>query len=196
MAYDRTDLATVGHLESTVRKIRSIYDNKISAVFTPKGSVAFSGLTSSLLVAANLGNVYNVTDAFTTTADFIEGAGKKHSAGSNVAIIEATPTTYKVTSDTTAQAGKTYYANNTGTLAFPAPEEGDDISEAGYYEVDTAATYKFDVMPGDLSNYQTLAVPTTANNVALLDANGQVTDSTVAIATDAEVNEMLNGAFA
>ena len=51
-------------------------------------------------------------------------------------------------------------------------------------------------MPGDTSNFQTLAVPTAAQNIALLDANGQVIDSEIAVATDSEVNEMLNGVFA
>ena len=31
--------------------------------------------------------MYNVSDAFTTTADFVEGAGKKHPAGTNVACV-------------------------------------------------------------------------------------------------------------
>ena len=51
----------------------------------PKGSVAFASLPA--LTAANLNNVYNVTDAFTTTADFVEGAGKSYPAGTEVAII-------------------------------------------------------------------------------------------------------------
>lgn len=65
-------------------------DAKNASVYKVKGSQAFAALTADLLVAANQGNVYNVTDAFTTTADFVEGAGKKHPAGSNVAVVEAT----------------------------------------------------------------------------------------------------------
>ena len=57
---------------------------KISAVYKPAGAVAFAELPS--LSESILGNVYNVTDAFTTTANFVEGAGNKcqmstHSAG-------------------------------------------------------------------------------------------------------------------
>lgn len=51
----------------------------------PSGSVAFANLPA--LAATNLNKLYNVTDAFTTTADFIEGAGKYYPAGTNVAII-------------------------------------------------------------------------------------------------------------
>ena len=76
------------------------------------------------------------------------------------------------------------------------PAGTEDPSNEGWYEETTPATYKFDVHAGDLSNLQTLAEPTAAGNVALLDANGQVTDSTVAIATDAEVDEMLDEIWA
>ena len=45
---------------------------KISSVYKPAGAVAFAELPS--LSESILGNVYNVTDAFTTTANFVEGA--------------------------------------------------------------------------------------------------------------------------
>ena len=41
---------------------------------TPKGSSTFASLPTP--AAENLGWMYNVTDAFTTTADWVEGAGK------------------------------------------------------------------------------------------------------------------------
>ena len=63
-------------------------NNKVSAVYKPQGSVLFSSLVVGLLVAANSGFVYNITDAFTTNENFVEGAGKSHSAGTNVVIIE------------------------------------------------------------------------------------------------------------
>ena len=53
--------------------------------YKPKGSSVFANLPA--LSAAVLNNVYNVTDAFTTTADFAEGAGHSYPAGTNVAII-------------------------------------------------------------------------------------------------------------
>lgn len=65
-------------------------DNKVnsavSSVYRPAGSVAFASLPS--LTASNCGKVVNVTDAFTTTSDFVEGAGKSHPAGTNVAIVD------------------------------------------------------------------------------------------------------------
>ena len=64
---------------------KSDLDAAIVGALKPKGSVAFASLPA--LTAANLNNVYNVTDAFTTTADFVEGAGKSYPAGTEVAII-------------------------------------------------------------------------------------------------------------
>jgi len=62
-------------------------DAKLSRVYKPKGNLAPSGLTASLLVAANEGFVYNISGDFTTTSDFIDGAGITSPAGSNVVII-------------------------------------------------------------------------------------------------------------
>lgn len=62
-------------------------DSKISSVYKPAGSVAFASLPA--LAADVLGNVYNVTDAFTTTADFVEGAGSKYPSGTNVVIVQS-----------------------------------------------------------------------------------------------------------
>lgn len=59
---------------------------KISAVYKPAGSVAFAELPS--LSESTLGNVYNVTDAFTTTANFVEGAGNKYPKGTNVVVVK------------------------------------------------------------------------------------------------------------
>lgn len=58
---------------------------KISAVYKPGGSVAFASLPTAS--AANVGMVYNVTDAFTTNANFIEGAGQAYPKGTNVVVV-------------------------------------------------------------------------------------------------------------
>lgn len=71
---------------------KSEIDGKISSVYKPAGSVAFADLPAA--AEAILGNVYNVTNAFTTSADFVEGAGKKHPAGTNVVIVSTGEGTY------------------------------------------------------------------------------------------------------
>lgn len=60
-------------------------DSKISTAYKVAGSVAFADLPEA--DATHAGYVYNITEAFTTTANFVEGAGKKHPAGANVVIV-------------------------------------------------------------------------------------------------------------
>lgn len=60
---------------------------KISAVYKPAGSVAFTDLPA--LAENVLGNVYNVTNAFTTTDSFVEGAGNKYPKGTNVVVVKS-----------------------------------------------------------------------------------------------------------
>lgn len=83
---DTTQIATTAYVKNEV-------DSKLSSTYKAKGSVAFASLPA--LIAANEGNVYNVTDAFTTTNDFVEGSGKSYPAGTNVVIVNTTGTTYK-----------------------------------------------------------------------------------------------------
>lgn len=65
----------------------------ITGVYTPKGSIAFASLPTA--AAGNKGWVYNVSDAFTTTAAFVEGAGHSYGAGTNVVCVDAGSGSYK-----------------------------------------------------------------------------------------------------
>jgi len=62
--------------------------NSFPAVFTPAGDKTAAELISALLIADNLGKVYNITTTGTTTSDFVEGAGKPIEIGDNVAIVD------------------------------------------------------------------------------------------------------------
>lgn len=73
--------------------VKSAIDAAISSVYKPAGSVAYASLPTP--AKAIEGNVYNITDAFTTDSRFVEGAGKEYSAGTNVVVINTTGTTYK-----------------------------------------------------------------------------------------------------
>ena len=59
---------------------------KISSTYKAAGSVAFAALPT--LAAAIEGNVYNISDEFTTTEDFVEAAGTKYPAGTNIVCIK------------------------------------------------------------------------------------------------------------
>lgn len=65
--------------------LRTYVNEKVSSIYKPCGSIEFNQLPP--LSASVLGNVYNIKDAFTTTDDFLEGAGKDYPAGTNVAIV-------------------------------------------------------------------------------------------------------------
>lgn len=65
---------------------KSEVDSKLTSTYKPQGSLAFANLpTPSSTI---LGYVYNVTDAFTTNTNFIEGSGKSYPAGSNVVVVQ------------------------------------------------------------------------------------------------------------
>ena len=85
--------ATSDAKTASPKAVKTYVDSKVSATYKPAGSIAFANLPA--LSASVLGNVYNVTDAFTTTANFVEGAGNSYSAGTNVVVVEATTGTYK-----------------------------------------------------------------------------------------------------
>lgn len=80
--------AITGLTAQTVEAALAELLGKIQAIpsaIIPKGSKAFAGLAPATdLVAGCLGWMWNITDAFTTTADFAEGAGHSIPAGANV----------------------------------------------------------------------------------------------------------------
>ena len=76
---------TQGSSFPTTADMEGAIESAVVGALKPKGSVAFASLPA--LTAANLNNMYNVSDSFTTTADFVEGAGITYPAGTNVAII-------------------------------------------------------------------------------------------------------------
>lgn len=61
---------------------------EIGKVYKPAGSLAAAGVVSSLLVAANLGKVYNLSEDVTTDSDWVDGADHTVKAGTNIVIAE------------------------------------------------------------------------------------------------------------
>lgn len=124
-------------------------DQLITKVYKPAGSATLATLPE--LTSAVVGNVYDMSEAFETTSDFVEGAGKTYPIGTNVVVADL------------------------GTYSTVSPVGDEDPSDLGWYEikndvyvlsadteVDSEKTYytytaniKFDVLPGfiDLSHY-------------------------------------------
>lgn len=75
---------------TTAPDVQTLIAAAISAVYKPAGSATFSTLPA--LAASILGYVFDVKDAFITTADFIEGAGHSYTAGTNVVCVESSGT--------------------------------------------------------------------------------------------------------
>ena len=98
--YQTQAIAAITGLEAlTVEAALAELLGKIQALpssIVPKGTKAFAGLDPTTdLVAANVGFMYNISDAFETTADFVEGAGHAIPAGANVYIANPSTGVYK-----------------------------------------------------------------------------------------------------
>lgn len=74
--------------------VYSAINNALNTIYTPRGSLTCAELTSSLLIADNVGNVYEMSDSGVTSALFINGAGLTINVGDNVGIIKAGADTY------------------------------------------------------------------------------------------------------
>ena len=72
---------------ATTSNVNSLISAAVAGAYKAKGSVAFASLPD--LDGATIGDVYNVTDQFSTTENFMEGAGKAYPAGTNVVCVDA-----------------------------------------------------------------------------------------------------------
>ena len=83
--YGITDAYTKTEVDNAIGEAQA-------SVLKPGGSLDEAGIVASLLVAGNLGKVYNITEDFTTTSDFVEGSGKVHPAGTNIYVVDVSST--------------------------------------------------------------------------------------------------------
>lgn len=72
---------------------------KLGSAYHAGGTISSAALTAALLIAANEGKVYNLSDEFTTDENFVDEAGNTYPAGTDVAVINTDTTgnspTYK-----------------------------------------------------------------------------------------------------
>ena len=145
---------------------------QVGRSYRPSGSIAFEELPE--LVAANLGKVYNITNGFTTTADFVEGAGKKHKAGADVGIVEV-------------------QGESVGEVVYKYNVFGNFVDLSAYMEKITGGTTNALVKQdanGQVvdtgiaaDDVVTKVSGATAGNIATLDANGKLADGGIAANT-------------
>ena len=73
---------------ATTSNVNTLISQAVSTVYTPKGSLADISTLTTLASSGKVGDVYNISSGFTTTADFVEGAGKVYPAGTNIVLVE------------------------------------------------------------------------------------------------------------
>ncbi len=87
---DFSDVVRAGdHRLVESNAVANSINQALSSIYTPRGDIACADLTSALLIEANIGNVYETSDAGTTSALFIQGADHPIVRGDNVGIIKA-----------------------------------------------------------------------------------------------------------
>ena len=73
---------------ATTSNVNTLISQAVSTVYTPKGSLADISTLTTLAASGKVGDVYNISSEFTTTADFVEGVGKVYPAGTNIVLVE------------------------------------------------------------------------------------------------------------
>lgn len=158
-------------------------DEKISAAVAgaliPSGSIAFSALPA--LAKANCNHIYNITDAFETTSDFVEGEGKSYPAGTNVAIINTGTTSspvYKYDCYTGTFDFSGFMQKQTGATTghFAKFDENGQAVDAGVGESDFIKQHQ------DITGKADRVDDATNGHLAGLNGDGNLTDSGIAAA--------------
>ena len=139
--------------------VYSAITNAVYGAYHPSGSKTIAELTSDLLVLANIGNVYKITEDGVTTDLFIGGAGQTIHTGDNAVVVYGgSPNTYLFD----LQSGSidlTPYQ----TKALESAVEGETTVEGAL---------------GALSDNKADKVTNATNgDIATLDANGNLVDS-------------------
>ena len=127
-------------------------DQLLVKIYKPAGSATLAtlpDLTDPAEAAAAVGNVYNMSEDFVTTADFVEGAGKSYPVGTNVVVVDLG--TYAEATPTADPHDEGLYEIKNGVYVLTADTEIDPLKTYYSYTADVM----FDVLPGfiDLSPY-------------------------------------------
>ena len=117
----------------------------INKVYKASGTVA-SASALPTLSASVLGNVYNVTTAFNTTSDFVEGAGKNINVGNDIAVVnigtDSSPVyKFNVLGDFVDISGKQDIITDLGTIRSGAALGSTALQSISSSDVTTALGY-------------------------------------------------------
>lgn len=201
----------------TGAQVEASIASALTSAYKAAGSKAFNELTAELLAAANEGKVYNVTNAFTTNANFVEGAGKKHTAGTNVVVVnvgtEETPEyKYDVISSFVDLDNYQELVASPTAGNFAGLDASGQVTDSGKKAADFVAAEAGKRLMTDAEGTKLAGISENATKTEASDTPGDGTikiDGTsvtvytlpatvlhsTQIATDAEVTEMLNEVF-
>ena len=167
-------------------------NSKLSSAYKAQGSKTANQLTSSLLIAANEGYVYNISDALTITDSnkslFVEGVKSSYPAGTNVVVVKV-GSAYKFDViagfvDLTAYAKTADQKTITDALSgrITTLEKFKNGTDGYQYVKNLTSTHTNSSTAGDPTNM----ISVTANN----KATGEVTININEAALDAKLKSM------
>ena len=181
--------------------LRDYVDEKLSVTYKASGSVFFADLPA--LAASREGHVYNIKDDFTTTADFVEGAGKDYPAGTNVVIIEKDEESYEAATvkegDNPSEMG---LYELSGTDYVPT-EDTVPVEGKTYYELVVTPAYYYDVLAGfidtsdfvtntDYATTQAAGIVKPDGTTITVDANGVISSQGGGDVSSEEMADVVN----
>ena len=111
-------------MDAKVNAAKTELQNSLGSAFRAKGSTMFASLPAP--ASATKGDVWNITDQFTTTDQFVDGSGKTLPAGTNVVAVAVT------TGDTTVMKWDAL----TGMIDLSGYMRKTDITPASDAEID------------------------------------------------------------
>lgn len=115
---------TAANVDAKVNAAKTELQNSLGSAFHAKGSTMFASLPAP--ASATKGDVWNITDQFTTDDQFVDGSGKTLPAGTNVVAVAVT------TGDTTVMKWDAL----TGMIDLSGYMRKTDITPASDAEID------------------------------------------------------------
>ncbi len=94
---DHEDYALDTEVTEAVSALKTEITTRIASVYRPGGTIASDQLDETLLTKDNLGKVYNLSNSFNTSENFVDNDGevKAYPAGTNVVVISTGAEEYK-----------------------------------------------------------------------------------------------------
>lgn len=168
----------------TKTEVDNAIDEAQQSTYKPGGSLTADQIVSALLVAGNKGKVYNATEDFTTTADFVEGAGKVMPAGTNIAVVDVDETGENPTYKFDTQAGSYGVATQSGNGLMSASDKTKlDNADVTAYTGSGAV---------DVTNHVITVGAASASAAGTMSASDYSKLANIEIATEAQVQEAIN----